>query len=61
MKPVTIGRDLGTEVEIVSGLAATDRVINSPSDSITEGDTVRPADEEKVANVASRRETEGQK
>jgi RND family efflux transporter MFP subunit len=61
LKPVTIGRDLGTEVEIVSGLGATDRVINSPSDSIAEGDTVRPADEQKVANAASRRETEGQK
>jgi RND family efflux transporter MFP subunit len=43
LKPVTIGRDLGTEVEIVSGLAATDRVINSPSDSVTEGETVRVA------------------
>jgi len=51
LKPVTIGRDLGTEVEIASGLTAADRVINSPSDSIAEGDTVRPADEEKVAEA----------
>ena len=51
LKPVTIGRDLGTEVEIASGLIATDRVVNSPSDSIAQGDIVRPAQDEKVAEA----------
>jgi RND family efflux transporter MFP subunit len=51
LKPVTIGRDLGTEVEIASGVTAKDRVINSPSDSIAEGDTVHPAEDEKVAEA----------
>ncbi|HEX4506229.1 MAG TPA: efflux RND transporter periplasmic adaptor subunit [Alphaproteobacteria bacterium] len=53
LKPVTIGRDLGTEVEIASGLAPTDRVVNSPSDSIAQGDIVRPAQDEKVAEAGN--------
>jgi len=51
LKPVTIGRDLGTEVEIASGLTAADRVVNSPSDSIAQGDLVRPAQDEKIAEA----------
>jgi len=41
--PVTIGRDYGTTVEIVAGLQPTDRVIVSPSDSLTSGTRVRIA------------------
>jgi RND family efflux transporter MFP subunit len=51
LKPISIGRDLGTEVEIASGLTPGDRVVNSPSDSIAQGDAVRPADGEKVAEA----------
>ena len=43
MKQVDIGRDLGKTVE-VSGLAAGDRIIDSPPDSLMNGDTVRLAD-----------------
>ena len=43
LKPVTISRDLGREVEIATGLAAQDRVIESPPDGITNGDEVRVA------------------
>jgi hypothetical protein len=32
---VTIGRDYGTDIEIVHGLAADDNVILSPPDSLT--------------------------
>lgn len=39
--PVTIGRDYGATVEVVSGLSPTDEVILNPSDSITEGEPVR--------------------
>jgi len=60
LKPVSVGRDLGTEVEIASGLAAADRVINSPSDSVAEGDVVRPAEPTKAAEVAARRGPESQ-
>jgi RND family efflux transporter MFP subunit len=43
LKPVTIARDLGKEVEIGSGLGADDRVIQSPPDGIASGDRVRVA------------------
>jgi RND family efflux transporter MFP subunit len=43
LKPVTLGRNLGTLVEVVEGLKATDRIINSPSDSLATGDQVRVA------------------
>lgn len=38
---VTIGRDYGATVEIVSGLTPADEVILDPSDSLTEGEPVR--------------------
>lgn len=43
LKPVTISRDLGREVEIATGLAADDRVIDSPPDGLAAGDQVRVA------------------
>jgi len=41
LKSVTIARDLGAEIEIGSGLAASDRVIASPADGLADGDEVR--------------------
>lgn len=43
LKPVTISRDLGQQVEIGSGLSIEDRVIESPPDGIASGDLVRIA------------------
>ena len=43
LKSVTAGRDLGTEIEILSGLSPSDRVIDNPPDSINTGDTVKVA------------------
>ena len=43
LKPVTIARDLGKVIEIGSGIAATDRVIESPPDGIASGDQVKIA------------------
>jgi RND family efflux transporter MFP subunit len=43
LKPVTISRDLGREVEIATGLTAEDRVIDSPPDGIASGDQVKIA------------------
>jgi membrane fusion protein, multidrug efflux system len=40
-KIVTIARDLGREIEIGSGLSATDRIIVAPPDGIADGDQVR--------------------
>jgi RND family efflux transporter MFP subunit len=42
--PVTPGRDLGTEIEIVAGLKGDEWVVLNPSDSLTEGAVVREAD-----------------
>jgi multidrug efflux pump subunit AcrA (membrane-fusion protein) len=39
--PVTIGRDLGTEVELSSGLTPEDWVLESPPDSLVSGAPVR--------------------
>ena len=49
MKPVTLGRDFGTEVEVVSGLTAEDRLIVAPPDSITDAMRVRIAAEPKAS------------
>ena len=43
LRPVTLGRNLGTDVEVLKGLAASDRVIDSPPDSLATGDRVRVA------------------
>jgi RND family efflux transporter MFP subunit len=39
--PITIGRDYGNSVEVVSGLQPTDTVIVNPSDSLINGTAVR--------------------
>jgi RND family efflux transporter MFP subunit len=41
LKRIEIGRDLGTEIEVVSGLSPADRVVRDPTDSIDDGDVVR--------------------
>jgi RND family efflux transporter MFP subunit len=41
--PVAIGRDYGTDVEVVSGLAPQDELIENPSDSLVSGTEVRVA------------------
>jgi multidrug efflux pump subunit AcrA (membrane-fusion protein) len=41
IRPVKIGRDFGKEVEILAGLEDSDRVVNNPRDSLTEGTKVR--------------------
>ena len=43
LKPITLGRNLGTEVEVVSGLKLSDRLVNSPPNSLATGDKVRIA------------------
>ena len=43
MKPVSIARDLGSVVELASGVSASDRVVENPPDGITNGVLVRLA------------------
>ena len=40
MKSVTLGRNFGTQVEVIRGLSPTDRVIDSPPDSLSSGELV---------------------
>jgi RND family efflux transporter MFP subunit len=43
LKPVSIGRDLGTIIELASGLSPSDRVIEIPPDGVGNGALVRLA------------------
>lgn len=45
IKPITISRDLGSEVEIASGITAEDHVVINPPDGVVTGDQVRVAGE----------------
>ncbi|MDE1974313.1 MAG: efflux RND transporter periplasmic adaptor subunit [Hyphomicrobiales bacterium] len=61
LKPITLGRNLGIEVEVVNGLTVADRIVNSPPDSLSDGDLVRVAGKQSEAvgqadgeNVAAR-------
>ena len=40
IKPLVVGRDLGSTVEIASGLEPSDKVIDNPPDSLRQGDAV---------------------
>jgi RND family efflux transporter MFP subunit len=44
LRDVKLGRNLGTDVEVLSGLTPHDRVIESPPDSLSTGDVVRVTD-----------------
>ena len=41
-QPITVGRDLGDRIEVLSGLKAGQRVIVNPNDSVQEGVKVHP-------------------
>lgn len=49
VKSVKLGRNLGTEFEVLNGMAMTDTVINSPPDSLSEGEVVRVAKDNQPA------------
>jgi RND family efflux transporter MFP subunit len=54
MKPVSIARDLGTVVELASGISPTDRIIQNPPDGIGNGVLVRLADTAPAGKLASK-------
>jgi len=61
LKSVQLGRDLGDSVEVLAGLSPSDRIINSPSETLAPGDTVRVADATpQVARAASSSSTSRQ-
>jgi membrane fusion protein, multidrug efflux system len=43
LRSVTVGRDFGTHVEILTGLQASEQVIDNPGDAMTNGETVKIA------------------
>jgi RND family efflux transporter MFP subunit len=57
LKEVTLGRNLGTEVEILEGLATSDRVVDSPPDSLAADNLVRVVSEQGSVGKQSDLET----
>jgi len=45
LRPITIGRDYGTTLEILGGLNLADRIIINPADSLEDGQKVNVADD----------------
>ena len=45
LRPITIGRDYGTTLEILGGLNLEDRIIINPADSLEDGQKVNVADD----------------
>jgi membrane fusion protein, multidrug efflux system len=58
LKPVTLGRDFGNRVEIQSGLALSDRLIDNPLESTQTGDVVRIGADSKSSAVAAAAKTD---
>jgi RND family efflux transporter MFP subunit len=52
LSKITLGHDLGNEVEVVSGLSATDWVIANPPDSLIDGEAVRVASSNSSGSAA---------
>jgi RND family efflux transporter MFP subunit len=49
IKSVRLGRNLGTEFEVLKGLTLSDTIINSPPDSLSPGEVVKLANDAKPA------------
>jgi RND family efflux transporter MFP subunit len=60
-KKVTLGEDLGTRLEVVGGLTATDQVVTNPGEKLAEGVEVQIAgnDQPKAQTVADAPQTAG--
>jgi RND family efflux transporter MFP subunit len=43
LRPITVGRDYGSEIEVVAGLTGDESVVANPPDSIVSGEEVRVA------------------
>jgi len=43
LRPISIGRDYGTTLEVLSGLAPTDQIVVNPADSLEDGQKVNVA------------------
>jgi multidrug efflux system membrane fusion protein len=50
LRPITIGRDYGTTLEILGGVKLEDRIIINPADSLENGQTVHVAVDSQEGN-----------
>jgi len=53
LKPVTLGRNLGNEVEVRSGISTAERLIDNPQEFLTPGDFVRVVGQAAPPHTAS--------
>jgi RND family efflux transporter MFP subunit len=53
LRSIRVGRNLGDRVEILGGLSASDRVIDSPPDSVENGEPLRVANSPQAATGAA--------
>src|ERR1700681_3486190 len=60
LKKISLGRNLGVQVEVTEGLMPTDRVVDSPPDSLGSGDVVRIAGLPTHGNPPNRLEKEAE-
>jgi len=51
LRPVTLGRNYGENVEVIDGIGGNDRMVLNPSDSLAEGDVVTVAPEAPPADA----------
>jgi multidrug efflux pump subunit AcrA (membrane-fusion protein) len=54
LKTITLGRDFGKEVEVLTGITGKDSLIINPPDSIADGDSVRPVEAKPDQPVANK-------
>ena len=57
LRPLTIGRDYGTSLEVLQGLQGSDWIVVNPADSLDEGQEVRVKE---IAMIAEPAATPGQ-
>jgi RND family efflux transporter MFP subunit len=57
LKTVQVGQDIGSNVEIVAGLSDTDRLIDSPVETLNDGDKVRIVKEVRLTDEPKITET----
>ncbi len=53
LKPITIGHDFGSEVEVVAGLQGDESIIVNPPDSLVSGEAVRVIQQANATGVPS--------
>jgi RND family efflux transporter MFP subunit len=60
LKKISLGRNLGVQVEVAGGLTPSDRVVDSPPDSLGSGDVVRIAGHPAPSNLPNGSEKEAE-